>query len=119
MPLGVLLKNENVGAEMIEIMSHLHQYVPMKPSTNMVYIPTTNEIAMEESAIYQSILFGGDQLTVARARGSITAMANSTTPIKRLEGIIPVIEDWHTLVVLLQVNKHFDNLYQNHPDVNI
>ena len=27
-PLGVLLKNENKGDEMVEIISHLHQYIP-------------------------------------------------------------------------------------------
>lgn len=102
-PLGVLLKNENVGSEMIEILANLQKYVPYKDCTNLMYVPSTGEVAISESAIYQNVLFGGDQLTAARARGAITAMANHPTPRSLLEGIIPVIEDWHTLVVLLEV----------------
>lgn len=48
---------------MIEILSHLHQYVPLKECTN---IPSNGEVAFKESAIYQHVLLGGDQLSVAR-----------------------------------------------------
>ena len=44
-------------------------------------------------------------LTAARACGVITAMSNATTTAKRLEGLIPVIEDWHAQVTLLDVSK--------------
>ena len=50
LPLGVILKNENINGEMIEIMETLHQYVPTKN------VGSSREIA-------EHYLFGGDQLT--------------------------------------------------------
>lgn len=94
---------------MIDIMSHLYQYVPSKECTNLVYIPSTNEFVQKESALVHQQLFGGDQLTVARARGAITAMANNPTAQTRLEGVVPVVEDWHTVVILLQVHIFIGN----------
>ncbi len=78
---------------LIEILPELQRYIPSKECTNLVYVPSTNEVAVKDSAVYQYILFGGDQLTVARARGAITAMANHPTVEKRLENIVPVVED--------------------------
>ena len=48
-------------------------------------------------------LFGGDQLTVARAIGAQTIRANSEDDACRLEGLIPVV-DWHTKVCFLGVS---------------
>ena len=50
LPLGVILKNENINGEMIEIMETLHQYVPTKN------VGSSREIG-------EHYLFGGDQLT--------------------------------------------------------
>lgn len=50
LPLGVILKNENVGGEMIEIMEYCHQYVPSKTVD-------------DNSHFIQQLLIGGDQLT--------------------------------------------------------
>lgn len=41
------------------------------------------------------ILFGGDQLTAARARGAKKAKINSVDPSLRFDGLIPIAEDWH------------------------
>ena len=46
---------------------------------------------------------GGDQLTAARGRGAKKAKVHADSPTSRLEGLIPVAEDWHTKVVLLEV----------------
>ena len=35
MPLGVFLRNENKLEEMVDILDHLHKYVPMVRSTEM------------------------------------------------------------------------------------
>ena len=48
-------------------------------------------------------MFGGDQLTAARARGSQEARLNSDTCLGRLQGLKPMAEDWHTSVILLIV----------------
>lgn len=52
-----------------------------------------------------NLLFGGDQLTVARARGAKKTRKNSTSLDKCLDGLIPCIEDWHAKVVLLEVES--------------
>ena len=57
-----------------------------------------------EHDTFHKILFGGDQLTVARARGSQRIRINSETGVDRLQGLVPVAEDWHTLVILLGVS---------------
>ena len=60
---------------------------------------------MDKDAFHQ-ILFGGDQLTVARARGSQRIQVNSESQADRLQGLVPVAEDWHTKVTLLEVGAH-------------
>ena len=54
---------------------------------------------------FHQILFGGDQLTVARARGSQRIRKNSERGNERLEGLTPVCEDWHTKLCLLGVRR--------------
>ena len=49
------------------------------------------------------MLFGGDQLTVARIQGAQIAMSNTRDSVKRLQGLIPVIQDWHTEVIFTEV----------------
>ena len=60
-------------------------------------------VTLNEQCIH-SILFGGDQLTAARARGSQLIRRNSEIPSERLEGLHPVAEDWHTKVTVLKVH---------------
>lgn len=103
-PLGVLLKNENKGDDMVDIMSHLHQYVPAVEYTNKVFIPSTGEIVEVQHAAYHKVLFGGDQLTATRARGAQKTRVNSISPLARLDGLIPCAEDWHAKVNLLGVS---------------
>lgn len=93
MPLGVLPNCETKRSEMIKIMTTLQQYVPY------LYSKTED---LEKEAVHQ-ILFGGDQLTAARARGCQEVRINSDTCIGQLTALRPVAEDWHTLVVLLTV----------------
>ena len=52
---------------------------------------------------FHNILVGGDQLTCARVRGGQRIRENSCTGRKRLEGLVPVIEDWHAKVCFMQV----------------
>ena len=99
---------------MVDILTHLHKYVPYKEFTREVPIPSLVEAVPEETATVCKTLFGGDQLTAARARGAITAMSNATTTAKRLKGLIPVIEDWHAQVSLLDVSKSVAVVYLMH-----
>lgn len=91
--------NENKSDEMIEILKHLHQYVPEEE----VYISSEQRYVKKCTVHQHKLLFGGDQLTVARIRGAQTAMCNATNSHMKLEGFIPTIQDWHTQVVLVEV----------------
>ena len=63
MPLGILLKNENIVEEMIDIMLKMHDYVPIKHH-EVVDEKTQCSVAAD---VFHSVLFGGDQLTHKRA----------------------------------------------------
>ena len=78
---------------MIDIMQNLHQYVPI----------ITDDVH-QRSAVHK-VVFGGDQLTAARARGCRDLRLNSESITGQLQGLVPVAEDWHTSVVLLSVSK--------------
>ena len=113
-PLGVLLKNENKADDMVEIMSHLHQYVPAVEHTKTVFVPSTGEMVQIKHAVFNKIFLGGDQLTVVRARGSQNAMENSISPSTRMRGLIPCIEDWHTKLNLLGVSQSCEMYHVTH-----
>ena len=89
---------------MVDIMPHIHQYVPV-----MEYMQDTPVLFSEEvpvpQAIFYSIVFGGDHVTAARARGARRAKINSLTPVTHLEGIIPCAEDWYAQLNLLDVRS--------------
>ena len=50
-PLGILLKNENKGSEMIEILTHLHQYVPLKEFTKEMFIPSIEKVVTKQETV--------------------------------------------------------------------
>lgn len=81
-----------------------HKYVPtVIESSEEVYMPTRMESVTVSHEILHKTLFGGDQLTVTRMLGAQAAKTNSVMPITRMEGFVPVVEDWHTEVMLNEV----------------
>ena len=102
-PLGVIPKNENKGSEMVDIMTEHHKYVPAVTFSVNHFINTTGESVTLQSAKFSPLIMGGDHLTAERARGAIRIRMNSDTPVKRLEGLIPVSEDWHAKLNMLEV----------------
>lgn len=104
-PLGVLFKSEQKNEDMLDIMKHVHTYVPMVQSTTTattVVNGTDEEIHLVDQQI-QPILFGGDQLTTERTRNLKNVVSNSDSSSDRLEGLIPVTEDLHAKMCLYQV----------------
>ena len=95
--------NENKGDEMIQILQHLQQYIPVKEYDDEVNVPGQYETAKTTNVLMHKLLFAGDQLTVARTRGAQIAMSNDAHAFKKLEGFIPVIQDWHAKVILSEV----------------
>jgi len=63
-------RNENKLDEMCQIMDKLHEYVPAKGVVEVYDLfDDGNCIERDEEVVHQ-ILFGRDQFTVARAKGS-------------------------------------------------
>ena len=79
-------------------------------------LPNGSTIKFDETNFFQ-ILFGGDQLTVARAHGAQALRATHDTAKERLEGLCPVLEDWHARMILLKVSLH-DTYYNDHATNN-
>lgn len=102
MPLGVLLFNENKVDEMCKILDRLHKYVPSTSTLTETTLPDGRTFTHTEYKQVK-ILLGGDQVTVARVRGAVGIRSNHENAQHRLEGVIPVIEDWHARQVLMQV----------------
>ncbi len=89
---------------MVEIVKYLHQYVPVIRSEEEQLIPSRDETVHITKAQFSPVLFGGDQLTAARIRGAKKAKVSDDDPSNRMEGIIPVAEDWHTKMNFLGVS---------------
>ena len=53
-----------------------------------------------------TVMLGGDQLTVERARCAKRARSQSQSSELRLDGLYPKIEDWHALVIFYEVCSH-------------
>lgn len=62
---------------------------------------------------FHPLLFGGDQLTAERSRSCKTSHDNSDTPHERLDGLEPVVEDWHVKQSLYGVSNNMD-IYCTH-----
>ena len=103
-PLGIIMKNENKIDEMVSIMSTLQQYVPIRQLSASVAVPGSSDLEAIDVELLHKTLLGGDQLTVARARGAQSQRENSIHPKGQLNGFIPVVEDWHAKVCLMEVN---------------
>lgn len=58
---------------------------------------------MTNNHFFHRILMGGDQLTFARAQGSISIRDDHDSNKQCLDGITPVVEDWHAKQCLLKV----------------
>ena len=101
-PLGIIMKNENVIEEMIDILSEVHKYVPVKP---FEVVDEQMQKTVAADALH-TILIGGDQLTRRRIETAKDMRRNSTTPAAKLKGLMPVCEDWHAKKVFLEVSHY-------------
>ena len=69
---------------MIDILLEIHKYE---------YVPTKHE--MSHDTVSQKQLIKEEMHTILMRR-------NSTTPTTRLQGLMPVCEDWHTKGIFLE-----------------
>ena len=101
--MGVQLLNENKLDEMCTILLELQQrYCPAVKTLEIVDNGdgTTSEC---ESLKHYQILFDGDQLTIARARGAIRLRENHA-PDEQINSFQPAITDWHSQMTLVSVS---------------
>lgn len=99
----MILKNENKLDEMIDVMESLHKYVPTKKTQHDFQLLSGEPFSLELHS-FHSLLFGGDQLTAARIRGAQRLRSNSNDGTARLEGLVPIVENWHARVIFLEVS---------------
>ncbi len=59
------MKNEAKGDDMVDIMTHIHQYVPSIPMTRQIKLTTGECVDVTWERMHR-ILMGGDQMTAAR-----------------------------------------------------
>ena len=86
-------------------MDEVHDYVPSVTQHTSLLLPD-GSVWEDDNQFFHRILMGGDQLTVARARGSISIREDHDSNVQRLDGIIPVVEDWHAKQCLLKVQLY-------------
>ena len=81
-------------------MQSLHKYVPCGIVQGDYDDETATSSVQVAITSMHYLLFGGDQLTVSRVRGCHGIRKNSITPQGTLQGLQPVIEDWHAKMYL-------------------
>ena len=84
---------------------YLHKYVQTKRTIEEFDLPNEDEeTGVEHVSLnidhFHRILFGGDQLTVARIRGA----QSIRTTWRVVEIVFPVAEDWHAKMCYLKVS---------------
>ena len=96
---------------MVKILQKIHEYVPAIQSEAEVCVPSTGVTEKVKRWKFQKLLLGGDQLTCARVKGRKRDKSSEADATHRFDGLLPVPEDWHTKVCLLEVSK-CDNDYK-------
>ena len=87
---------------MVDILTHLHQYVPQVEYQEQNTIPDSTDSVLVCKAKTHKIMFGGDQLTVVRARAAVNIKYNSMQPTRSLKEFTLTIEDWHVNKICLK-----------------
>ena len=103
-PLGVLLFDENKLDEMGKILAHYMKLVPTVEATGSLQLSNGSILDFDDTRFY-SILFGGDQLTVAAIRGTQALRDTQDKAVDRLEGVTAVVEEWHVRMTLMKVSE--------------
>ncbi len=97
------LFNEHKLDEMSHILDAYMDIVPTLPVEGKHVLPNGSSLAIDNTQFHK-ILLGGDQLTVARVRGTQALRFSEEKAVDRLEGVIPLVEDWHTRMTLNKVS---------------
>ena len=88
---------------MAKILTHYMKLVPTVEEEGHRQLPNGSVLDFDDTRFF-SILFGGDQLTVARIRGTQIHWDTHDKRVDRFEGVVPVVEDWHSRMTLMKVS---------------
>ena len=88
----MLQKNEQYNDDMTDICSFFHQYLPGHNSSDSWQMKP------------HKILSGGDYLTFERHEQAKASKGDGRTPTKRLEGLIPKMEEFQNECEFLAVS---------------
>lgn len=86
MNLGVITENENTNEGIMNIMEHMNNFVPEDIEGNPL-----------------PVISGGDQLTCEREMNVKLDRQDSKSPKARWDGLVPVIDDFHSMANFLEV----------------
>ncbi|CAC5412530.1 unnamed protein product [Mytilus coruscus] len=89
--MGVLMKREQYSEDMPDICEFMHKYVPGHNETD------------DWTKQPEKVLSGGDYLTFERHKQAQSSKRNGRTPTKRLEGLVPKMEEFHNQGELLKL----------------
>ena len=78
--------------------------MPAVTIDNSVVDPETDERIIIRSQKLRPVLFGGDQLMAERIHECRRTRSNATNTAEKLQGLLPVIEDWYSKVALWKVH---------------
>ena len=97
-------------------MSELHQYIPTTEYATTCTVKCWRGTHTEKllDVKCHRVLLCGNQLTVKRARSARAQRNNSEDAKGRLEGFIPVAQDWHAGLCFLQVRISVLKSYMHH-----
>ena len=90
---------------MCKIMDSMHKYIPSITVQKIATLPHGEQFQYDDYDLWET-LFGGDQLTVTRARGATDIRVDHDPADEKLRGLIPVIEDWHSRMTFLKVSLY-------------
>ena len=81
-------------------MDRLHRYVPTQTNNVTITFADTGETLTH---YFHPICCSGDQLTIARERTAQSVCHHSENELDRLEGLVPIVDDWHTNMTFVKV----------------
>ena len=90
------LHNENKLDEMSIILQNIMKLVPSLPSESEVELPDGGKVKYDSTKFFK-ILLGG------RVRGTQCLFRGIDKAMERLQGVIPVQEDWHARMNFMKV----------------
>ena len=102
--------SETKYEDMMKALEHIQKYVPFKNVERELPVPGQDAATFQDKD-YVMTLIGGDQLTVSRIRGAQTIRGNSGRSEHKLDGFLPVTEDWHAKMCFLGVKTNLVGVY--------